>query len=303
MTTPPDASADALPLDSPRLLLLPCTVAHFEAALYHHTALAELLGVAATADWTGSAEATEVLAPARDYLRQHPEAHGWWTYLLIHKADQKLVGMGGFKGVADTAGVVEIGYSLMPDYRGQGLATEAAQALVEFAFRHPEVQRVDAHTLPERNASCRILEKLGMECTGMVIDPQEGVLWHWMLPRKIAPTGGLGRPLTAVLALALALLTSCGDATAPQSAGNSNAAATAEAELPGKAIFLQNCAICHGQNGQLGLNGAHDLTKSNLNQMGRVYMVTNGLGKMPGFKGQLTPEQIEQVAAYTLTLK
>lgn len=71
----------------------------------------------------------------------------------------------------------------------------------------------------------------------------------------------------------------------------------------GKVLFNKNCAVCHGSDGKLGLNGAHDLSKSNLNTTGRVYMVTQGLGKMPSFKDQLTPEQIQQVVAYSLTLK
>ena len=73
--------------------------------------------------------------------------------------------------------------------------------------------------------------------------------------------------------------------------------------LPGKVLFQQNCARCHGANGRLGANGAHDLTKSNLNDFGRTYLVTNGLGKMPAFKAQLTPAQIAQVVAYSQTLK
>jgi cytochrome c6 len=72
---------------------------------------------------------------------------------------------------------------------------------------------------------------------------------------------------------------------------------------PGQALFQQNCARCHGANGKLGRNGAHDLTKSNLNAFGRTYLVTNGLGKMPAFKTKLTPAQIEQLVAYTLTFK
>lgn len=71
----------------------------------------------------------------------------------------------------------------------------------------------------------------------------------------------------------------------------------------GQALFAQNCAICHGADGKLGVNGARDLTKSNLNATGRTYMVVNGLGAMPAFKGQLTDEQIAQVVAYSLTLK
>ena len=51
------------------------------------------------------------------------------------------------------------------------------------------------------------------------------------------------------------------------------------------------------------LNGAHDLTKSNLNAFGRTYLVTNGMGKMPAFGKTLTPAQVQQVVAYSLTLK
>ena len=91
----------------------------------------------------------------------------------------------------------------------------------------------------------------------------------------------------------------------PETPGQTpTAVAAAEAGLDaGKAIFAQRCVVCHGPDGKKGLNGAHDLTKSNLNATGRVYMVTNGLGKMPSFKAQLTAAEIEQVAAYSLTLR
>lgn len=72
---------------------------------------------------------------------------------------------------------------------------------------------------------------------------------------------------------------------------------------PGLRLYRQNCARCHGQDGRLGANGARDLTKSNLNVMGRTYLVTNGMGKMPAFSKELTPAEIEQVVAYSLTLK
>ena len=71
----------------------------------------------------------------------------------------------------------------------------------------------------------------------------------------------------------------------------------------GKALFSKNCAVCHGANGRLGLNGAYDLTKSNLNEFGRTYLVTKGMGKMPAFGKTLTPAQVQQVVAYSLTLK
>jgi cytochrome c6 len=72
---------------------------------------------------------------------------------------------------------------------------------------------------------------------------------------------------------------------------------------PGQLIYQKNCARCHGKDGRLGLNGAHDLTKSNLNAFGRTYLVTNGMGKMPSFQKTLTPVQVAQVVAYSQTLK
>ncbi|NML65717.1 cytochrome c [Hymenobacter sp. RP-2-7] len=71
----------------------------------------------------------------------------------------------------------------------------------------------------------------------------------------------------------------------------------------GQKLFSIYCARCHGKDGRLGLNGAHDLTKSNLNVIGRTYLVTNGMGKMPAFKSELTPAEVQRVVEYSLTLK
>ena len=79
--------------------------------------------------------------------------------------------------------------------------------------------------------------------------------------------------------------------------------AVAAPPAPGQLLFQKNCVRCHGANGQLGRNGAHNLTKSNLNAFGRTYLVTSGIGKMPAFGKVLTPAQVEQVVAYSLTLR
>ncbi|TDN36253.1 cytochrome c [Hymenobacter sp. UV11] len=79
--------------------------------------------------------------------------------------------------------------------------------------------------------------------------------------------------------------------------------AQAAPPAPGQLLFQKNCVRCHGQDGRRGLNGAHDLTKSNLNAFGRTYLVTNGMGKMPPFAKKLTAAQIDEVVAYSLTLK
>jgi [ribosomal protein S5]-alanine N-acetyltransferase len=90
--------------------------------------------------------------------------------------------MGGFKGAPDQEGMVEIGYGISPAYRNNGYASEAAEALVRFALSRPEVRIVRAHTLPEPNASTRVLERCGMQRLGEHVDPEDGLVWRWGTP-------------------------------------------------------------------------------------------------------------------------
>ena len=71
----------------------------------------------------------------------------------------------------------------------------------------------------------------------------------------------------------------------------------------GMTVFRQNCVLCHGADGKLGLNGAKDLTVSTKTPEERILMITNGKNLMTPFKGILNEAQIKAVAAYTLTLK
>ena len=57
---------------------------------------------------------------------------------------------------------VEIGWRLALHATGQGLATEAASALVDFAFRQHHLPSLVAITIPINTPSRRVMEKLGM---------------------------------------------------------------------------------------------------------------------------------------------
>ena len=104
--------------------------------------------------------------------------------LFIHQQDRTLAGLGGYKGPPDPQGMVEIGYQIYEPYRNQGLATEAANGMINRAFEHPDVNLVQAHTLAEENASVRVLKKCGMVFTGAFDDPDDGPIWQWQLPRS-----------------------------------------------------------------------------------------------------------------------
>jgi len=105
-----------------------------------------------------------------------PWIHG---FKLVHRDSGTVVGRCGFKGPPDANGVVEIAYGMNPEHEGKGYATEAAGALVSFAFCHSQVRVVRAHTLPQANASTRVLTKCGFQRIGEVIDPEDGLVWRW----------------------------------------------------------------------------------------------------------------------------
>lgn len=107
----------------------------------------------------------------------------WHSYLGVESEGNRLVGICSFKGNPTEAGEVEISYGTVPGLEGRGYATRMAEALVEIAFRSSAVRRVIAHTLPELNASTRVLQKAGLTFAGEVVDPEDGKVWRWEIAR------------------------------------------------------------------------------------------------------------------------
>lgn len=143
-----------------------------------------------------AADRAEVSPAWLDRLRAaaapEPWTHG---FVITLKSTGAEVGSCGYHGPPDADGSVEIAYGLDAEHRGRGFATEAAQALTAFAFGHPDVAVVRAHTRPEPNASTRVLERCGFRWTGEVHDPEDGPLWRWERTRDAyAPPASASRP-------------------------------------------------------------------------------------------------------------
>jgi RimJ/RimL family protein N-acetyltransferase len=116
------------------------------------------------------------LARLRAASATDPWDHG---YALLHRESETVIGSAGFKGAPDEDGMVEIGYGIVPGFRGRGYATEAAAALVAFARESGRARLLRAHTLPTNPASMRVLEKCGFLSVGEVIDPEDGLVRRW----------------------------------------------------------------------------------------------------------------------------
>jgi RimJ/RimL family protein N-acetyltransferase len=168
-------------IETTQLKLLPCQLKHYEAILSDRQELELILGAIVPDNWTDSFEVIPDLYKA---LKTDLSLIEWGAYLFIHKEDNILIGWGGFKGKADTRGMVEIGYEIIPLYRNRGLATEAARGLIDYAFSHPHIKSIQAQTLAINNGSTKLLQNVGMQFVGTIDDPQEGGIWHWCLSRK-----------------------------------------------------------------------------------------------------------------------
>lgn len=101
---------------------------------------------------------------------------------VLHLAENLLVGLASFNGPPDADGAVEISYGIAPGYAGRGYATAAVQLLIAYAADGGEVRRVRARTMPQENASTRVLRKCGFNLQGEVLDPEDGLIWQWERP-------------------------------------------------------------------------------------------------------------------------
>jgi len=69
-----------------------------------------------------------------------------------------------------------------------------------------------------------------------------------------------------------------------------------EIDAAGKYNML--CAVCHGKDGKLNVNGASDLSKSKLSKKGRIKIISKGKGLMIPFKSILKEEEIKAISKY-----
>lgn len=70
----------------------------------------------------------------------------------------------------------------------------------------------------------------------------------------------------------------------------------------GEKIYKNYCTICHGLNGKLNINGATDLSISDMKIKERISLISDGKGLMTPFKGLLSDKEIKAVAKYTMSL-
>jgi [ribosomal protein S5]-alanine N-acetyltransferase len=98
----------------------------------------------------------------------------YWPLFLLETND--LVGCAGLRPYTNDGHVLELGFHLRPDYWGQGLAHEAARAVIAFAFETLAIKSLFAGHHPANEASERLLKRLGFLWTHEEIYPPTGLM-------------------------------------------------------------------------------------------------------------------------------
>ncbi|MDJ0601013.1 MAG: GNAT family N-acetyltransferase [Crocosphaera sp.] len=169
---------------TPRLKLVPFKLEMIEAAIKGDDEFSKILGTKVPLNYFGEdIDPVQLLPEVIKIFDQYPVQKEWgWGHLIIHEADNTLIGHLTVKIIPDQTGSptdsIEFGYVIIPSYRRQGYCTEASKAMINWLFSQTNIKTITAGCDPNNLASKRILEKIGMQ----QIEARETVL-VWKLDK------------------------------------------------------------------------------------------------------------------------
>ena len=107
------------------------------------------------------------------FLKAYDEV-GFGFYSLILKSDQQIIGIAG---LVDREGIdhIDIGYGMLPEFRGKGYAFEATKAIYDYAYEELKLKKIVAIVNPDNTSSIKLLSKLGLEFERMIRFPDEEI--------------------------------------------------------------------------------------------------------------------------------
>jgi RimJ/RimL family protein N-acetyltransferase len=111
------------------------------------------------------------LEEARAILRDHPIAdyhkYGFGRWAVVLKSTGENIGFAGLKFLPELQ-EVDIGYRLLSEHWGKGIATEASRPAIAYGFKVLQLERIIGLVDPENVASVNVLKKLGLNFIGTI---------------------------------------------------------------------------------------------------------------------------------------
>jgi RimJ/RimL family protein N-acetyltransferase len=174
-----------MPPPSARLEFRPLTIEALEALIAgDRQTLEAVTGATFPEPLAAPPEMNHALPTMCDTLRDDPASAAWGPFLLVLRDTGQAAGSAGLF-VQPSRGTSELGYSVYANFQRQGIASEAAAALVAWALAQPDIRSVRATIPPGHVASERVAAKAGLRRTGrMETDPDAGPVEVWERSRS-----------------------------------------------------------------------------------------------------------------------
>jgi RimJ/RimL family protein N-acetyltransferase len=155
-------------LHTPRLELVPMTLEMVEAVILGRREDAERIANARLpAAWPNRALVERAFTTSLEAIRADPAARLWGDRMILtREGERRVLGSVVFHGKPGEDGIVEVAYGVEDSSQGQGFATEATLASIEWALADPAVRVVQATTFAWHRPSLRVIEKIGMKHIG-----------------------------------------------------------------------------------------------------------------------------------------
>jgi RimJ/RimL family protein N-acetyltransferase len=109
-----------------------------------------------------------------DQIAEDPSAAPWVASAVICQDTGYAVGFAGYHGPPDERGMIEMGYTVVPERRRQGYATAIVAALLDRAASEPGVTVLRATISPDNVASLATIAPFGFERRGEQWDEEDG---------------------------------------------------------------------------------------------------------------------------------
>jgi RimJ/RimL family protein N-acetyltransferase len=130
-----------------------------------------------------------LVAMRAEQLAADPAQEPWLLRMMVRRGRGRgeAIGYTNFHAPPDDRGMVEIGYQVEANLRGQGYAGEAATAMWDWAARHG-ARVLRASIAPDNAPSIALVRRAGFQPVGEQIDDVDGpeIIWE----RVLDPTDG-----------------------------------------------------------------------------------------------------------------
>ncbi len=107
-------------------------------------------------------------------VQRNPSHIKWYYRLIVERESRTLIGSISFHAPPDINGMVEVGFGLASEYRGNGYGRETLEALWLWACQQPEVKVLRYTVSPDNRASQAIIARYPTKYLGQQIDDEDG---------------------------------------------------------------------------------------------------------------------------------